>query len=177
MNLLGIEPKIDIDEESQISRSEQLLMLQELKRIDYQNSLVMRSLEEYTLKFEQLKKEQTNLLDDIRKQVETLKDGNKMFDDKMEYNISTFANIQKTQISALLTDANNILSETKTSLNQGLNGYLEKINLENEEFLNKCEERKRKLFKKWTVIDYMILADLLVLTVSIAILVYKAYFI
>lgn len=180
MNLVEMEKKIEVKEVSQptqMSIEGQLSVLQEVKRIDYQNSLVMKSLQEYNVKFEQLKKEQIELLENIKNQAENLKESNEILNEKMEDNLTKFANIHRTEIMTIVDEANNILSATKTSLNQGLEGYLKKINDENEDFLSKCEERKRKLFRKWTIIDYLILADLLIIPIATAILVYKVFFV
>lgn len=180
MNFLEMEKDTEGKKGShptRISIGGELSAFQEVTRIDYQNSLVMKSLQEYNIKFEQLKKEQTELLKNIKNQAENLKESNDILNEKMEDTLKKFSNIQRVKIMTILDNANSILSVTKTSLNQGLDGYLKKINDENEDFLSKCEERKRKLFKQWTIIDYLILADLLIIPIATAILVYKVFFV
>ena len=139
-----IQPKEQRTSTSQMSIGEQLNVLQEVKRIDYQNSLVMASLEKYNEKFEQLKKEQIELLENIKSQSQNLKKSNDLLSQNMKETLTEFTDQQKAEISDLIDKANEVIKSTEKSLNIGLNKGMQGIKEESEKFIIDCEEKKRR---------------------------------
>ena len=177
-----IQPKEQETSTPQSTFGVQLNVLQEVKRIDYQNSLVMASLEKYNEKFEQLKKEQTELLENIRSQSQNLKRSNDLLSQNMKETLTEFTDQQKVEISGLIDKANEVIKSTEKSLNIGLNKGMQSIKEESEKFIIDCEEKKKQterrynsFFERWKWLDYLIIADLLIMPIIIGFIAYKVF--
>ena len=179
---IEIQPKEQRTSTPQMSIGEQLNVLQEVKRIDYQNSLVMASLEKYNEKFEQLKKEQTELLENIKSQSQSLKKSNDLLSQNMKETLTEFTDQQKAEISGVIDKANEVIKTTENSLNIGLNRGMQSIKEESEKFIIDCEEKKKQterrynsFFERWKWLDYLIIADLLIMPIIIGFIAYKVF--
>lgn len=77
MNLQSLKNKVETQQEIIATPSQQLEMISQIRAVEYQNSLVLTSLEQYNTRHEQLKHEQTALLGEIQQKIHELKDSNK----------------------------------------------------------------------------------------------------
>lgn len=171
----------DIDNTQQLSNmpiEEQLNVLQEVKMIDYQNSLVMASLEKYNKKFEQLKKEQTELLENISNQMESFKKSNDLLNQNMKETLDNFTSSQKAGMLDMIDKANHVLDIT----DKGLKEKIEKFKEETDSFISNCEEGKKKIDKRYRsffhnrkIIDFIIIIDLIIIPILAGGLAYRFF--
>lgn len=78
----------------------------------------------------------------------------------------------------MIDNAKKVLLTTEKSLNQ----KAEQVRGEAEKFVINCEENKKKVeqrynsfFKRWKILDYLIIADLLIMPIIIGFIAYKVF--
>lgn len=82
----------------------------------------------------------------------------------------------------MICKANEIIKTTEKSLNMGLNRSMQNIKEQSEKFIIDCEEKKKQtekrynsFFERWKWLDYLIIADLLIMPIIIGIIAYKVF--
>ena len=76
MNLQSLKNKVETQQEIVATPGQQLEMISQIRAVEYQNSLVLTSLEKYNEQHAILKKEQNELLGEIQQKIHELKDSN-----------------------------------------------------------------------------------------------------
>ncbi|MBD7913476.1 hypothetical protein [Clostridium cibarium] len=78
----------------------------------------------------------------------------------------------------MIDKANKVLETTE----KGLNQKADKVREETEKFISDCEENKKRtndryksFFDRWKWLDFLIIADLLVMPIIMMILAYKVF--
>ena len=82
----------------------------------------------------------------------------------------------------MIDKANEVIKSTEKSLNIGLNKGMQGIKEESEKFIIDCEEKKKQterryksFFERWKWLDYLNIADLLIMPIIIGIIAYKVF--
>lgn len=164
--------------EKQMSIGQELNLMSKMKEIDYQNSLVMTSLEQYNEKYEILKKEQTELLESANQKIEELKTSNEMIKEVLSQELAslTLSMQQETknlikksekEISTLSDNFGKILSTLNTKIEDTYTKHTERITDVTTETVQKCEDiqnnakkRFRSYFERRKIIDWLVYINL-----------------
>jgi hypothetical protein len=161
MNPLDIKKELDgkenkIEEKSEISIGQQLEVISKVKEIEYQNSLVMLSLERYNAKYESLRKEQIELLNSVDQKIAALKISN---------------DILKNQINEEIKDLSINSQQVLHNLNESIIGTyrsnLKDLNNETKETIEELNDLKensyydRKKICDWLIYIYIAITPIL----------------
>ena len=162
----------------QMSIGQQLEIMSKVKEIEYQNSLVMMSLEKYNEKFEKLKIEQTELLELINQKVKSLEDNNQIFSKTMSQEIEKINQIiseqlksqnQKSEkiIGGLIDKSSKVFDNFNNKIISTCENKIEQITNETTNAIKSCEDIKVNAKKRFDsyynrkkIIDYLIYINL-----------------
>ena len=177
----------------QMSIGQQLEIMSKVKEIEYQNSLVMMSLEKYNEKFEKLKKEQIELLELINQKVKILEDNNQIFSktisqevEKINQVISDQLKSQNQKSEKLIEDLIDKSSKVFNNLNNKIistcDNSIEQIANETTNAIKSCEDIKVNAKKRFDsyynrkqIIDYLIYINLAITPILVIILSYLLF--
>lgn len=177
----------------QMSIDQQLEIMSKVKEIEYQNSLVMMSLEKYNEKFEKLKKEQTELLELINQKIKILEDNNQIFSKTMSQEIEKINQViyeqlksqsQKSEkmIGDLIDKSSKVFNNLNNKIISTCENNIEQITKETTNAIKSCEDMKVNAKKRFDsyynrkkVIDYLIYINLAITPILLIILSYLLF--
>lgn len=167
----------------QMSIGQQLEIMSKVKEIEYQNSLVMMSLEKYNAKYEKLKSEQTELLDKANQKIVKLQQSNEILNQNLKNLLESLNQRLGSEISSLTDSTKKLIGDTSKNIDSVLSSKLADISTKSTEYIGEVENLKKdaqKRFesfygrKKW--IDYLIIANLTLTPLILAFIVYWTFF-
>lgn len=180
---IGIEEYQLESQVPQMSIGQQLEILSKVKEIEYQNSLVMMSLERYNAKYEELKREQTELLDKANQKINQLQHSNEILNQNLEKLLGNLSKELGKEISTLSDRTEKLIGSTSQNIDNILTFKLEDISKKSIEYITEAENLKNdahKRFesfygrKKW--IDYLIIGHLTLTPLILLFLIYWTFF-
>ena len=180
---IGIEEYQLESQVPQMSIGQQLEILSKVKEIEYQNSLVMMSLERYNAKYEELKREQTELLDKANQKINQLQHSNEILNQNLEKLLGNLSKELGKEISTLSDRTEKLIGSTSQNIDNILTFKLDDISKKSIEYITEAENLKNdahKRFesfygrKKW--IDYLIIGHLTLTPLILLFLIYWTFF-
>lgn len=154
--------KINIQETPEISIGKQLEVISKVKEVEYQNSLVMLSLERYNAKYELLKKEQIELLESVNQNIAGLKINNDILKNQINEEIKNLSvnsqqvlhNLNESIIETYRSNLKDLKNETKETI-EDLNDLKENSRTRFESYYD-----RKKIFD-WLIYIYIAITPIL----------------
>ena len=186
------ERKEKQSEEELKNISQQLENISKIKEMDYQSSLVMKSLEKYNEKYEKLKQEQKELLELANQKIENLEESNKILKEAISQELKDLTKIIKQQLSELnlrtihqitrLSDnSQKVIKELEEKINSTYTSNTSRITEKTADTIQRCkelQESSEKRFKSyynrkhiidWLIYIYIIISPVILILMYIKI--------
>ncbi len=125
-----------------------------LKEIEYQNNLVMTSLEQYNQKYEQLKKEQSVLLDKLDQRISLLKKSNVQLSDAISREVEGMTDRSNAVIKEFAYVIDRQFSDKVSKATEEARKTIEEL----QELTSKANKRFENYYNRKELIDYLIFA-------------------
>ena len=162
----SLQEKLESEQKKQSEKpGKQLNMMSKIKEVEYQNSLLMKSLEEYNEKYEKLKSEQQKSLEKIKEKVNKLENANE---------------ILRKNLKKELEDVVDNIDEKINELSQKTAQHQEKLQKNSKEYLNQLNDLQQKSKNRFESymnrkdkIDYLIYFALFSYPIILAFLLYE----
>lgn len=188
LNQMKEEEKEKEQQIPQMSIGQQLEIMSKVKEIEYQNSLVIMSLEKYNEKFEKLKKEQIELLELINQKVKILEDNNQIFSKTISQEVEKINKVISEQLKSqsqksekmigdLIDKSSKVFNNFNNKIISTCDNSMEQITNETTKVIKSCEDMKVNAKKRFDsyynrkkVIDYLIYINLAITPILLIIL-------
>lgn len=146
--------KEELISEGALSNKEQIVLLNEMQKLEYQYGLVMKSLVEYTDKFNEYDKKVGTTIIKLNKKVENLKDSNEYLNSNMKEVIKGYEKE---------------LHESLTKTNEYTNRYIEELRMQT----TAMNKRHDNILKRSELIDKIVMVYIIATPILFLLILFK----